>query len=85
MIPRVVFDTNIYLSAILPPGKSRQVLELARKGDIELLVSEAILAEVERVLKLKFFRADLEIDLILTCRLKEHGYCRLPQEKKLKG
>jgi len=62
---RVVFDTNIYISAILTPGKAREVLELARKREIQLLISEAILAEIERILRIKIQRSDFEIALIL--------------------
>ena len=62
---KVVFDTNIYISAILTPGKAREVLELARKKKIQLLVSEAILAEIERILRIKIQRSDFEIALIL--------------------
>jgi uncharacterized protein len=62
---RVVFDTNVYISAILTPGNSREVLELARESEISLMVSEAILAELERVLRLKIHRSGSEIALIL--------------------
>lgn len=62
---RVVFDTNVYISAILTPGKAREVLDLARKGEISLVASEAILAELERVLRLKVRCSASEIALIL--------------------
>lgn len=62
---RVVLDTNVYISAILTPGRAREILELARKGEIGLVVSEALLAELERVLRLKVCRSGSEIALIL--------------------
>ena len=40
-------------------------MELARDGKIRLLISEAILGEVERVLRLKLYRTDWEIAAIL--------------------
>jgi putative PIN family toxin of toxin-antitoxin system len=64
-MPKVVLDTNAFISAILTPGQSRRVVEMARKGTIDLAVSEAILGEIERVLRLKLRRADWEIDAVL--------------------
>ena len=61
----VVFDTNVYISAILTPGKAREALELARTGEISLLISEAILWEIERVLRLKIHRSGPEIAFVL--------------------
>lgn len=51
---RVVFDTNIYLSAILFGGNPRQCLNLARGGLIELFVSKPILWELAEKLQSKF-------------------------------
>jgi uncharacterized protein len=62
---RVVLDTNIYISAILTPGKPRDVLELARKKRIRLLISEAILQETERILRVKIGKSPNEISRIL--------------------
>jgi putative PIN family toxin of toxin-antitoxin system len=47
---RVVLDSNVIISAILFGGHPRAVLELAIRGDIELLLSIAILDEVRDVL-----------------------------------
>lgn len=58
---KVVTDTNIYISAILFGGKPEQVRELARKGKIELLISEATLTEVAGILKRKFSWPDWQI------------------------
>ena len=51
---RIVLDTNIYISAILFGGTPEQVLNLARYGAIEIFISKQILAEIIKVLKLKF-------------------------------
>lgn len=64
-MPKVVLDTNVFISAILTRGQPRKVVEMARKGTIELAVSEAILGAIERILRLKLHRADWEIDAIL--------------------
>jgi uncharacterized protein len=51
---RVVADTNIYISALNFGGAPDRVLALARSGGIEMFVSQPILHEIERVLKVKF-------------------------------
>ena len=52
--PSVVFDTNIYISAIIFGGNPRQCLELARSGEIKLIVSKAILLELVEKFRDKF-------------------------------
>ena len=47
---RVVADTNLVISGLLWGGNSRQVLDLARQGTIELFTSALLLAELEDVL-----------------------------------
>jgi len=51
---RVVLDTNVYLSAILFGGTPERVLDGARAGACDLLLSQAILDEVVGVLRRKF-------------------------------
>ncbi|MCP2520865.1 putative toxin-antitoxin system toxin component, PIN family, partial [SCandidatus Aminicenantes bacterium Aminicenantia_JdfR_composite] len=51
---------------ILFKGKPREILNLARMGKVEILISEKIINEIERVLRLKFKRTTFEIFLILT-------------------
>ena len=44
---KVVFDTNVYISAILTAGTPRAILsESFRREEIEVLVSEPILIEI---------------------------------------
>ncbi len=47
-------DSNVIISGLLWKGKERRILELAESGRIELLTSEYVLKEVERVLGDKF-------------------------------
>lgn len=54
---RVTADSNILISAILRGGKPRDLLNLARSGQIELALSEHILNETLRVLEVKFQRS----------------------------
>lgn len=52
---RVVLDTNVLLSALaFPGGKPDHVLQRVRRGEVELFLSEFILAELERILRDKF-------------------------------
>ena len=52
---RVVFDTNIYISALAIPGGNAEDAYLeAVRGTFELFTSVAILTETARVLQAKF-------------------------------
>jgi putative PIN family toxin of toxin-antitoxin system len=55
---RVTADSNIFISAFLRGGKPLQLLEMARAGDVELSITEHLLAEVARVLRTKFRVSD---------------------------
>jgi putative PIN family toxin of toxin-antitoxin system len=59
---RVTADTNVLVSGLnFLRGKPFEVLELARTGKINLTVSDAILNEMEEVLRRKFDWTDEEI------------------------
>ena len=51
---RVVFDTNVIISALNFPGNERLVLELAMRGRFDLCLAPFILQEVSGVLTRKF-------------------------------
>ena len=51
---RVLLDTNVVVSAILFGGVPRQLLEAALAGDLDLVTSQPLLAELEMVLTRKF-------------------------------
>ncbi|HTZ17597.1 MAG TPA: putative toxin-antitoxin system toxin component, PIN family [Dissulfurispiraceae bacterium] len=52
---KVVFDTNVFISAFISPGsKAEEAYLLAIKGKVELYTSLAILAETAGKLKDKF-------------------------------
>lgn len=63
--PKVVFDTNIFISAIIFGGNPRQCLELAREGGIRLVVTKLILLELSSKLRDKFFWSEREIKYVL--------------------
>ncbi|MBU1670070.1 MAG: putative toxin-antitoxin system toxin component, PIN family [Actinobacteria bacterium] len=51
---RVVFDSNVYISALLFDGPPRQILEFAVKRQVVLIASDAIIAETAGKLADKF-------------------------------
>lgn len=65
MLPKVVFDTNIYISAIIFGGNPRACLELARGDEIELFTSKSLLLELARKLRSKFKYSEEEIKEII--------------------
>lgn len=52
-MPKVVLDTNVLVSALHFGGRPRELLDLARHGHIELIMSPFILQETEKVLREK--------------------------------
>ena len=63
---KVVFDTNIFISAIIFGGNPRQCLELSRKKKIQLQTSRAILLELAEKLREKFVWPEEEIQSVKT-------------------
>jgi putative PIN family toxin of toxin-antitoxin system len=53
-VKQVVADANILVSAVQFGGKPKQLLDLALDGQVDLAISEAIIAETLRVLEDKF-------------------------------
>ena len=51
---RIVFDSNVYISALLFKGIPGNILEMAQKDKITLIVSDEIIAETARILEEKF-------------------------------
>ncbi|HCG99481.1 MAG TPA: putative toxin-antitoxin system toxin component, PIN family [Actinobacteria bacterium] len=51
---RVVFDSNVYISALLFDGPPRQILELALKHRVLLIASDDIINETASKLREKF-------------------------------
>lgn len=59
--PRVVVDTNVIVSGLTFKGKPREILDLARRGEIQLCISPFILNEMSEVLKEDFGWSEEEI------------------------
>ena len=58
---RVVADTNVLISALLFGGVSDQVFLAGLRGEIQLITSDPLLKELERILKIKF---KLDVQLV---------------------
>jgi len=65
IIPKIVIDTNIYISAIFWGGKPRSVVDLGRNGQISIFTSSQIEKEINKKLKTKFGLSDEEVAQIL--------------------
>jgi predicted nucleic acid-binding protein len=57
-VPRIVADTNIYISALNFAGTADEVLALGRAGLVEICISRAILDEI-------WWRSDSQVPLVL--------------------
>jgi len=68
---RVVLDTNILISGLLWSGPPRQILDAARRGEIELFTTQTLLDELADVLGREKFvtrleQADVSSDTLVT-------------------
>lgn len=57
----VVFDTNVYISAIITEGLCSRLLKRARKGEFSLISCPCIVDEIKKVLSEKFEASAEEI------------------------
>lgn len=73
---RTVADTNVVVSGLLWRGPSRQLLDAARQGSVELFTSGPLLAELEEVLQREKF-----LNRLAAARVQAHdlvtGYAAL--------
>ena len=63
--PKVVFDTNIFVSAIIFGGNPRACLEMVRNGEIRLFTSRTLLFELSESLQRKFGYSGEEVEEII--------------------
>ncbi len=63
---KVVFDTNVFVSAFIVPGsRGEQALLLAHRRKVALYTSVPILTETARVLREKFAQSEQDITAVL--------------------
>lgn len=70
LAPRVVLDSNVIISALIHPGRSREFIFELLRDEVEIVLSDYIFNEVKEVLCRKQFR-DREILRTLFSRLAE--------------
>jgi putative PIN family toxin of toxin-antitoxin system len=64
-VRRVVLDPGVLVSALISPtGAPARLLAQARAGDLELIVSPLLLAELEGVLARRKFRRYIDLDTV---------------------
>lgn len=62
---RVVLDPGVLVSALITPsGTPAKLLELARNGALELIVSPLLLGELEKMLAREKFRRYVDLDAV---------------------
>ena len=59
--PKLVLDSNIFISAVVFGGKPRDILNLAIEGLIEMAISDDVLEEIKGVLEGKKFQFPTKI------------------------
>jgi putative PIN family toxin of toxin-antitoxin system len=63
---KVVFDTNVFVSAFMVPGsKGEDAYLLAHRRKVELYTSVPVLTETARVLRTKFHQPEQDIAAVL--------------------
>lgn len=62
MVLRVVFDSNVYISALLFDGPPRQVIEFVMKRQVVLMASDSIINETAGKLRDKFLWPEHRIE-----------------------
>ncbi len=78
---RAVFDTNIFVSAIVfPGGRAEEAVIKVAQGDVELVVSKPIIHETLDVLARKFDRTSEELARVAVF-LSELGEAVTPRVK----
>jgi len=78
--PKVVIDTNVFISGLNFVGKPSEVLELFIKGEIEVYISPFILKELERILREKFDWNEITIKKVLN-KIKQKAIIVRPKTK----
>ena len=61
---RVVIDTTVWISGTFWHGIPYQILQMWKAGDFEIIVSEAMLTEIERKLNEKAIEFEMETEVV---------------------
>ena len=79
--PRVVLDSNVFISAVLFGGKPRAILNLAIEGLFEIAISDDILEEIKGVMEGKKFRFSKKIVYALMREVEDLAELVEPKER----
>jgi putative PIN family toxin of toxin-antitoxin system len=69
--PKLVLDSNVFISALVFGGKPREILDLAVKGLVEVAISDDILEEIRGVLGGKKFQYPAKIVRALISEIED--------------
>lgn len=78
---RVLLDINVVVSAILFGGVPRQLLEAALAGELDLVTSQPLLAELETVLTRKF---EFPSSMTASIRAELESLCEMVEPSQIK-
>ena len=62
---RIVLDTNVIISALISDGPPRAIVKLCRSGEVQLVTSGVIIAELSEVLRRKFHWGAPRVETLL--------------------
>ncbi len=79
--PKLVLDSNVFISALVFGGKPREILELAVRGLVEIAISDDILEEIRGVLGGKKFQYPARIVRALISEIEELAHFVQPERK----
>ena len=83
---KVVFDTNVYVAALLRPGLSEELVRRGLRGDFEVIICDEILSELKSKLNKKFkFPKDKIDNYIKLIKEKSMSYSIFRQLKVIKN
>lgn len=79
--PKLVLDSNVFISALVFGGKPREILELAVRGLVEIAISDDIFEEIRGVLGGKKFQYPARIVRALISEIEDLACLVQPKEK----
>jgi uncharacterized protein len=79
--PRIVLDSNVFVSAVLFGGKPREIMDVAIKGLIGIAVSDDILDEIKGVLEGKKFQFPMKSVYALIREIEDIAELVEPKER----
>ena len=79
--PKLVLDSNVFISALVFGGKPREILDLAIKGLIEVAISDDILEEIKAVLEGKKFQYPAKVVRALISEIEDLSDLVEPEAK----